>query len=179
VLLGDAVGQANQALGAGEDGHLGFHSSQVEIDQRRSRGLFEQELARALGQGTQQRPFGRGELESVAVVALVGVLVGQEDLGRGLLQQGRGDFRVQGIGRALGAGDDDAVLLADRLELVADEALEVRVVEDLPELVDPEGEGGAVDQWLGAIEQIGRDRGAQVRVVQELGDIEGGEPAEL
>jgi hypothetical protein len=71
----------------------------------------------------------------------------------------------------LGTGDDDPILLTDGLEFVADESLEVFVIEDLPELVDPQGERGTVDEGFGAVEQVGGNRCTEVRMVQKLGDI--------
>ncbi len=78
------------------------------------------------------------------------------------------------IARRLRVQDNEAVLLANGLELILGEAPEILIIERLPELRDEEREAPTVHQLLGQMKEVHGDGGANQRPVQELGDIKAG-----
>ena len=92
--------------------------------------------------------FRLGQLQAVAVVDRVGTGVGQQDLGRALLDDGVRDRAAQGVGGRLRGQDHQAVELADGLELVVDQVAEAGIEQCFPELVDREHQATAVEQAL-------------------------------
>ena len=112
------------------------------------------------------------ELEGAEMRALVGLGVREEQHGRRLLDERVGRGRVRDVGRGLRAEPDDAVQLPDRLQLVADEADEDRVVEEPPALVHEEHDGSAVEQLVDPVVDIHERGGADGRLAQDLRHVE-------
>ncbi len=83
-----------------------------------------------------------------------------------------GDRRAQGVGRGLGPEHHEGVLLAPGLEPVLGQVGEGRVAQHLPELVDVHNQPAPVDAFGDAVKQIEDGRGADLVVIQQLGDVE-------
>lgn len=78
------------------------------------------------------------------------------------------DLGTERVAGRLGEHDQQAVLLADGLELVLGEVLEIRVEQQLPELVQEDDEPPPVDERFDAVEQIHDRRRPGLVVVDEV-----------
>ena len=99
------------------DEHFQFaiHAREIEPRHHAVVGLFDEEAARRVRQRAHQPELVFGETEAVDVLVGLRARIGQEDLRRGLLDDGRGDAAFQRVRRALRAEAHNAVALADRL----------------------------------------------------------------
>ena len=108
--------------GAGQNLYEARHSREIEARDHRIMVVLDQELTRFRRRAADPIEFGARQLEPNEIGVVIGLRIGKEQIGRGLFDQsvrhlGRDDV----LGR-LGAETDDAVELADGLELVGDEA---------------------------------------------------------
>ena len=96
-----------------------------------------------------EAPVDRGDLR------LDRPLVGQEDAGRAALDDGGRDGAAIDVGERLGGEDDGGVLLAQRLQPLAQLRGEAAIVEREPALVDDEQRRPAIEAPFDAMEEIG------------------------
>ena len=107
----------------------------------------------------QDLDLARIETEALvdrARLRLQRAVVGQEDARRTAFDQRRGDGRALDVGQRLGGEHDGDVLLAQRLQPLADAGREQRVVEEGPGLVEDQQRRPAVETRLQPLEQIGQ-----------------------
>ena len=96
----------------------------------------------------------------------------KEDIRRRLLDQRVGGSGADDIGGRLRAEANDAVLLADCLELVLDEEGEDLVVEKPPALIKEDHHRIAAEQFLGAVKDVHQRGRSDDWVVEHPGHVE-------
>src|SRR5256885_10393132 len=84
--------------------------------------------------------------------------VRQEDAACAALDDGRRDARILDVGEALRGEDDADVLLAQRLEPLADARRKHRIVKEQPRLVEDQQRGGAVKAFVEARKEVMQHR---------------------
>ncbi len=95
-------------------------------------------------------------------LGLDGALVGEEQPGRAALDDGGRDGARFDVGEGLGGEHNACVLLAQRLEPLAQLRPEGRIVKGEPALIDDQQRGAAVEPVLNAVEQVGEYGGSGV-----------------
>ena len=109
---------------------------------------------------------------------LVGLFVGQQNLGRAGFEQHVQDTRPDRIGEALGGEHHGAIGLAQHLEPLADFLPENRMAEHDPSLVEKKQGGGAGQRALEMAEEVEKHRDqvllSERHQLLDLKDREGG-----
>ena len=148
---------------------------EVEIDDRALLPAAHERQAAAGGRGGEEAGLGVGEPERLQLPGRVAG-VGEEHRGRGALEDRASGAALSDVADALGQHDERGVLLAHRQHPVLQTRLEVRVVEQLPGLVEHDERGPAVLHGaLDATEDVGEPGGAHGRAVEDLREVEGGD----
>src|SRR3546814_923236 len=104
--------------------------------------------------------LGAGEAESIDIINLSAVGVGQEDLGGDLLHYAVRDVRSQSVSRALRPEHQKGILLPVGLQAVLREGAEGIIAQRLPELVDVDHEATAIEQGIDPVEHVHHQRRA-------------------
>ena len=154
-----------------QDGQHVIEARQVEVADHRVLRLLDQEVAE--GQlVADDLELALGQAEFVDQVLAAGAVGAEENLAGTLLDDRAGNRAVHHVGGRLRSGYDDAVLLADDLQLVLHEVREVGVRQGLPELVDEDRDALAGDQVFDPAHEVHHDRVADFRIVEEGRDVE-------
>src|SRR3546814_13156101 len=106
------------------------------------------------------------------IIRFTPIGVGQQYLGRDLLQETVRDIRAQRIGRALRAENQEGVLLAVGLQAILGKGAESVITQRLPELIDVDHQSSAIQKAVDAMEHVHHDRRANFRIVEEVGHVE-------
>src|SRR6202035_3132400 len=157
---------------SGEHGELRVEALQVQLAHHRVVALLHEEETRpGLQLLLDELEFALREAEALLVFGRIGIGVGKENLGRGLLDDRAGDGAAQGIARALRRRAEHPVELAPDLQAILRELLERGIGEEPRELVRPAHETPPVQERPDYVKEIERDGSAGHLVVEELRDI--------
>src|ERR1700733_3675538 len=159
MLGNEPVHALDGACSAGNDGELGVKTLEIKLADDAVMALLNEEHARAgleLLLDELELPFSQSETTDVVIG--IGIHVREEDLGRGLLDNGPADRAAQHVTGALGRKTHHTVELTPGLGSILGEALERRIGQETPEFIHPAHQPPAVQQLSDQMKEVQRYR---------------------